>query len=191
MKPKVEPNRRRSKEHLIKKIKLIRKLRKFGIAASILLNVILLTKFTNTEIIIEREYYLNTALIDKAYSLHNYPSMTDSSSDVQERFDKLTKQYEKDKTLSKTSYYKKNGDIDEDWERYCIKSVRRILSIKSRIETISTTLDLMLQEKQDYYKYYELLVYQKAYDEKLSEMSNFYAKFIANYTYDNIIKTID
>jgi hypothetical protein len=146
---------------------------------------------SNHERVIEREYYFNTTLIDKAYNLHNYSSISDSSSDMQERVDKLFNKYVTDKVLPKSAFYEKNNTVNAKWQTYCVNKVRRIYSIKTMVSVIDQTMTIMLAEKKDSLKYFELLQAKSAYDEKISEMSNFYAKFIANYTYDSIVKTID
>ena len=177
----------------IRKIKRARTYRKGVIIFSILLNVFLLAKMTNMKVerIIEREYYFNQETIDKVYSINNYPSYADPSSDLGLRFKKLYDSYSKDKDKPKSSFYSTGHELDEYWERTCVNNIRKIRNITSRIEDIEMAINIMSDSRQDTSKYFQLLVEKEQYKERLAEMSNFYAKFISNYTYDKITKTID
>ena len=180
-------------EQFIGKIKRARLYRKTVIIFSVLLNIFLLARMTNTKVekIVEREYYFNHLLIDKVYDLNNYESYADPSSTLGLRFKKLYDNYLKDKTKPKRTFYNSQQELDAYWQRACINNIRKIHNLLARIEDIERSLSIISDGRSDDLKYFELLAERSQHKEKLSEMSNFYAKFITNYTYDTIVKTID
>lgn len=190
MNPHLQKEKR---QKFLKKIKRIRFYRKSIIIFSVMLNVFLLAKITNTkaERIIEREYYFNQESIDKVYNLNNYTSYADQSSDLGLRFKKLYDVYSKDKDKPKISFYDDKQKIDAYWERNCINTLRKIHNINARVEDLESAISAICDGRKDTQKYFDLLVENRQYKEKLAEMSNFYAKFISNYTYDIIVKTLD
>jgi hypothetical protein len=190
MNPHLQKEKRNA---FILKIKRLRTYRKAIIIFSVMLNVFLLSKITNSKVerIIEREYYFDQDSVDKVYNLNNYASYADQSSDLGLRFKKIYTAYLKDKDKPKSSFYDTKQQLDNYWERNCINTLRKIHNINSRIEDLETAISIICDGRKDTQKYFDLLVEKQQYKDQLAEMSNFYAKFISNYTYDTITKTID
>lgn len=162
------------------------------IILSILLNILLLFKLSNMiDQKEEEKLLLSQKKIDKIYHLGNYQSYADQSSNLDLRFNKLYKSYLKDKTKPKRSFYNAKKELDGYWRIKCIHTLRKIHNIHSRIEDIEFVISEVAKIDPEVHESFKLLVKNKGYAEKLTEMSNFYAKFISNHTYDIIIKTID
>jgi hypothetical protein len=153
----------------------------------------LLTKATNTRVekIVEKEVYFNNLSIDKVYDLAHYDSTATPSESLDKRLDRLYVNYLKVKDNPKSTFYNKEQELDPDWERTCVNNLRKIHGIASKLEVIENSISILCDGKEESTKYFELLVENKQYHDRLEEMSNFYAKFISNYMYDKIIKSID
>lgn len=130
---------------------------------------------------------VHTINIEKALDINNYPSISYSKQTVLKRFNKIYKQYLSD-IQDPDHIHIKDGIVDEQWYRYCSDRVRRIINIKSRIRDIEILLETQYPEKIDEI---EDVVKKNRHEEILSEMSNYYARFIRAEAYEYILKSSD
>lgn len=127
--------------------------------------------------------------INVVYDLGNYKSTSYENQTLKQRMDRMYDEYLKDKKATKESYYN-NGEVDAYWKKKCVNSVRRIMVLGTKIEMIEKMLNITStndKKKQDI----DMMIENKGYHEKLLDMSNFYAGFLNNETYQVIQTTLD
>lgn len=128
--------------------------------------------------------------IRKIYDLNNYKSTSYESKTLLQRIDRMHDEYMRDKISTKESRYL-DGEIDPSWQKKCIVNLRRISVISAKLEIIERILNTTIAEDVKAKQEIDMLIEQKGYHEKLMDMSNFYAQFVSEETYNVIQTTLD
>jgi hypothetical protein len=179
----------------IKRLKFKRKTVAVLFSLSLLINayvihrLIVLNDETKTTVVVKNNDETQKSMVDKIYNLSNYRSVSKYSASAQDRFNKLDKAYSQDIETPKEKLYSANGNVKGDWARYCKDRVRRIVNLQSRVYDLETVLDSFFNgvDKTSL----TTAIKSKGYEEKLSEMSNYYASFLDEYSYNLIVQTVD
>lgn len=122
------------------------------------------------------------------YDLNNLRSASPDKNSLNQRFDILYRDYLIDKQQSEYSYYNKDTNtVNKEWADLCVSKLKKITIIQIRIDDTERCISSMtgdsasLSEK----------VKEKKYEERLSDMSNYYSKFISFDSYKRILNTMD
>jgi hypothetical protein len=125
--------------------------------------------------------------IREYYSLDGVRSITGSTSALQ-IYKKLKKCYDEDLKLPNYARYTKTREIDPEWRRNCIRSLRKVIILKMRVDDLEKAIIILNPE---YQERSEALFSDKKYSENLSDMSNYYAGFLTQEDYDAIIRSFE
>ena len=194
MKIKENPTTIRRRQ-TIRRLKFKRKTIVVLFSLSLLINaysiheLIVFNDATKTTVVVKNNNDTQKSMVDKIYNLSNYRSVSKYSASAQDRLDKLSKAYAQDIETPKEKLYSANGNVKSGWARYCKDKVRRIVNLQSRVYDLETVLDSFFNgvDKTSL----TLAIRAKGYEEKLSEMSNYYASFLDEYSYNLIVQTVD
>lgn len=179
----------------VSKLRFKRKTRSILFLLSLLGNVYAIQRiivFNNqlkTTVIIKDSEEAQKSMVEKIYNLNNYKSVSKFSATAQDRYDKLIKAYNDDIQTTKEKRYTANGNIKADWSRYCKDRVRRIVNLQSRVYDLETVLDNTFSGVDN--SQMTDAIKAKGYEDKLSELSNYYAGFLDEYSYNIIVQTTD
>jgi ribosomal protein L30/L7E len=178
----------------VKTLRLKRKTKSILFVLSLIINAYCINKmvlFNNeskTTVIVKNNDATQKSMVEKIYSLSNYKSVSKFSATAEDRYNKLIRAYSEDSLTPRERRYSE-GVVKRDWERYCKDRVRRIVNLQSRIYDLEKVLENMFNgvdntQMMDAIK-------AKGYEEQLSEMSNYYASFLDEYSYNLIVQTAD
>lgn len=178
----------------VKSLRLKRKTKSVLFLLSLFANIYAIHRYVvfnidkQTIVIVKTNEDTQKNMVEKIYNLNNYKSVSKFSATAQDRFNKLVKAYNDDIQTPKERRYSGNY-VKKDWERYCKDRVRRIVNLQSRVYDLETVLDNMFSGVQN--TQMTEAIKTKGYEDKLSEMSNYYAGFLDEYSYNLIVQTAD
>ncbi len=193
MKPRDTPlsaNRRAT----VQTLRLKRKTKSILFLISLIANVYAAQKIitynwlAKTTIIVKDNGDTQKNMVDKIYNLKNYKSVSKFSATTEDRYSRLIRAYEDDVQTPKEKRYS-GSLVKGDWNRYCKDRVRRIVNLQARVYDLETVLDNMFNGVES--SQMNESIKAKGYEEKLSEMSNYYASFLDEYSYNLIVQTTD
>jgi len=122
--------------------------------------------------------------IENVYNVSNYESVISSHKTMEEGFKLLQNRLMKDRSISDDKKYSENGVILKEWRLHCYGQLRKIIFLKTRLSDIERTILYLNYNKTDLiYDIYE----KRGYDEALSDLSNYYSKFLTEGQYSYII----
>jgi len=123
--------------------------------------------------------------IENVYNVNNYASVASEGKTATFVLKNLENQYLKDRTIPDDKKYSKQGVINKPWRLHCYAQLRKIIFLKARIEDIERTILYLNYNKTDLI--YD--IYAKAgYDEILSDLSNYYSRFLTEGQYSYVLK---
>ena len=140
----------------------------------------------NVEIKENKEDYVN-----RIYDLSNYQSFSYEEQTFKKRIDKLYSQYLKDQDLPQTELFVEEGKINSYWNKRCDINVRKINVLMTKLDLLEKVIYCTINDDNKSKKYFDGLIEQRGYHEKLRNMSNFYAKFLPDETCELIHNTTD
>jgi hypothetical protein len=122
--------------------------------------------------------------------MKNYGSISNSSKhNMQQRYNILYKRFLEDKSKPDSSYYTKSKKIvDSEWRKYCFSQLRKVIYIKIRVRDLEILLE---NTYPNHVEELQKLIEQNHNEETLSDMSNYYARFLTMEEYQYLIKTMD
>ena len=178
----------------VRTLRLKRKTKSILFVLSLLANVFALQRLISfnmdakTTVIVKNSDDTQKSMVDKVYNLSNYKSVSKYSATAQDRYTRLLKAYTEDMEVPKERRYVGN-EVSTEWSRYCKDRVRRIVNLQSRVYDLEIVLDNLFSgvdstQMTDAIK-------ARGYEDKLSEMSNYYAGFLDEYSYNLIVQTAD
>ena len=127
---------------------------------------------------------VSIAEIENVYNVSNYESVISSSKTMEEGFRLLQNKLMKDRSIPDDEKYDKNGLILKEWRLHCYGQLRKIIFLKTRISDIERTILYLNYNKTDLiYDIYE----KRGYHEALSDLSNYYSKFLTEGQYSYVI----
>jgi hypothetical protein len=124
----------------------------------------------------------------QALDLSNYSSVSYKSQNLLQRYNKLYKEYLSDKEKPDSYHYKKSDADAKDWKRYCNVKLRKIINIKTRLVDIEHLLEKNYPSQFDDI---QKIIQDTKHEESLSDMSNYYARFVSSEAYDYLLQSSD
>lgn len=128
-------------------------------------------------------------VFEEALNLETYTSISYPNQNLQKRYNNLYKRYLEDKARPNSYYYTGDGKtIDKAWKTYCRTQLKKIIFIKARIRDIEQLLETTYPDRTEKL---QNIIEENKHEETLSDMSNYYARFLTAEEYNYIIKTMD
>ena len=177
---------------IVKGLRLKRKTKSVLFVLSLLINIYALHEIVyfseSKTIIVKSNEDTQKETVDKIYNLSNYKSVSKFSATAQDRFNRLVKAYEEAIKAPRETKY--DGSIvKKDWGIHCKDRVRRIINLQSRVYDLERVLENIFNDVDS--THLMDAIREKGYEEKLSEMSNYYAGFLDEYSYNLIVQSAD
>jgi hypothetical protein len=182
------------RKNRVRSLRLKRKTKSILFMLSILANiyafqkVFLLSEESKKTIIITTEQSTQIDMVDRIYNLKKYKAVSKFNTSVEDRYKRLLRIYGEDQQTSKEKHYA-GEEVKDQWEQHCRDMVRRIINLQARVLDLEVVLDSMFVGV-DTTQLTEA-IRSKGYEDKLSEMSNYYAGFLDEYSYNRIVQTTD
>lgn len=116
------------------------------------------------------------------------PSVSTERASLKQRVDRLYREYLTDKQSPDYTYYVKSTNrVDKWWADSCVSKLRKIVSIRTRIRDIEQCINIVTGDP----NVLADTVREKRYEEILSDMSNYYSRFVSVESYKYILTTMD
>jgi len=179
------------------KIRIL-KLRKRGRTAILILSLFvngylihkleLFNRESKSTVIVKTDGVVQKEMVSKIFNLSNYKSVSKFSASAQDRFDRLVRGYAEDSKTPKEKRYI-NGKLRDDWSRRCVDRVRRITNLQARVYDLEVVLGILFNGVEA--THVTEAMEATKYEERLAEMSNYYAGFLDEYSYNLIVRRVD
>jgi len=135
------------------------------------------------------------ATIDKVYNLYNLDTIygyEQTSIPLKQRIHMVYDGYIKDHASPDYSYYKDDRvTLAAGWHTHCFFQLRRITSLQARVKDIENVIYSINNDGDFQDGELDKMIRDKKFEDVLSEMSNYYARFITQEDYKSIVETVD